>query len=173
VLAAIPLRVPTMASSSLFSLMSCGSYFLVRRRRVVGLGGSARLTRKWSTSVRWQGLIRKRSRICVPHYPNANCGKLVSWPKPYHYASLPMSERFELVGEHGDTSGHLRLAYGTGPDDTMLFVLTLTPGYVARVMENMPPGTQVVTRYAYDNAGDLRAMALREKESGRLILILE
>jgi hypothetical protein len=84
-----------------------------------------------------------------------------------------MSERFELVGEHGDTSGHLRVAHGTGPDDPMLFVLTLTPGYVARVMENMPPGTQVVTRYAYDNAGDLRAMALREKESGRLILILE
>jgi hypothetical protein len=35
-----------------------------------------------------------------------------------------MSERFELVGEHGDTSGHLRLAYGTGPDDPMLFVLS-------------------------------------------------
>jgi hypothetical protein len=25
---------------------------------------------------------------------------------------VPMSERFELVGEHGDASGHLRLAYG-------------------------------------------------------------
>jgi hypothetical protein len=30
-----------------------------------------------------------------------------------------------------------------------------------------------ITRYAYDNAGDLRAMALREKESGRLSLVLE
>jgi hypothetical protein len=30
-----------------------------------------------------------------------------------------------------------------------------------------------LTRYAYDNAGDLRAMALREKESGRLSLVLE
>src|ERR1700722_5205594 len=78
-----------------------------------------------------------------------------------------MSERFELVGQHGDTSGHLRLAYGTDPDDPMLFVLTLTPVYVARVLEKMPPVTsEEITRYAYDNAGDLRAMALREKESG-------
>jgi hypothetical protein len=85
-----------------------------------------------------------------------------------------MSERFELVGEHGDTSGHLRLAYGTDPDDPMLFVLTLTPVYVARVLEKTPPVTsEEIVRYAYDNAGDLRAMALREKESGRLSLVLE
>jgi hypothetical protein len=85
-----------------------------------------------------------------------------------------MSERFELVGEHGDTSGYLRLAYGTGPDDPMLFVLMLPPVYVARVLEKMPAGTlEEVTRYAYDNAGDLRTMALREKDSGRLSLILE
>ena len=56
----------------------------------------------------------------------------------------------------------------------MLFVLTLTPGYVARVMEKMPPVThEEITRYAYDNAGDLGATALREKESGRLSLVLE
>jgi hypothetical protein len=85
-----------------------------------------------------------------------------------------MSERFELIGEQGDISGHLRLAYGAGPDDPMLFVLTLTPGYVARVMEKMAPVThEEITRYAYDNAGDLRAMALREKDSGRLSLVLE
>jgi hypothetical protein len=51
-----------------------------------------------------------------------------------------MSERFELIGEQGDISGHMRLAYVAGPDDPTLFVLTLTPGYVARVMEKMPPG---------------------------------
>jgi hypothetical protein len=85
-----------------------------------------------------------------------------------------MSERFELVGGHGDTSGYLRLAYGTGPDDPMLFVLTLTPVYVARVSRRTPQVTfQEIERYAYDNAGDLRAMALREKESGRLSLVLE
>jgi hypothetical protein len=56
----------------------------------------------------------------------------------------------------------------------MPFVITLTLQYVAREMENMPPGTpEEVTRYAYDNAGDLRAMALREKDSDRLSLVLE
>jgi hypothetical protein len=85
---------------------------------------------------------------------------------------MPVS--FEPVGEHGDTSGYLRLAYGTGPDDPMLFVLTLTPVYVARVSRRPPQGTfQEMERYAYDNAGDLRAMALREKDSGRLSLVLE
>ena len=28
-----------------------------------------------------------------------------------------MSERFELIGDERDISGHLRLAYGCGPDD--------------------------------------------------------
>jgi hypothetical protein len=29
-----------------------------------------------------------------------------------------MSEKFELIGDERDISGHLRLAYGSGPDDT-------------------------------------------------------
>jgi hypothetical protein len=37
-----------------------------------------------------------------------------------------------------------------------------------------PPATfHEIEKYAYDNAGDLRAMALLEKGSGRLNLILE
>jgi hypothetical protein len=85
-----------------------------------------------------------------------------------------MSERFELIGEQADTSGHLRLAYGTGPDDPMLFVLTLTPQYVARAMEKPPPVTfQEIERYAYDHAGDLRTVASREKDSERLSLVPE
>jgi hypothetical protein len=32
-------------------------------------------------------------------YPEANCRKLVSWPKPHPYTGLPMSEAFELVGD--------------------------------------------------------------------------
>jgi hypothetical protein len=85
-----------------------------------------------------------------------------------------MSERFELIGDQGDTSGHLRLAYGSGPDDPTPFVITLTPQYVARVLEKTPPITlQEIERYAYDHAGDLRAMAFREKENGRLSLVLE
>ena len=85
-----------------------------------------------------------------------------------------MSERFELIGDERNISGHLRLAYGSGPDDPMPFVLTLTPQYVARAMGKTPPITfHAIEKYAYDNAGDLRAMALLEKGSGRLNLVLE
>jgi hypothetical protein len=56
----------------------------------------------------------------------------------------------------------------------MLFVLTLTPQFVARAMEKPPPVTfQEIVRYAYDHAGELRAVALRERDSGRLSLALE
>jgi magnesium transporter len=54
-----------------------------------------------------------------------------------------MSERFELVGEQDDTSGHLRLAYGTGPDDPMLLVLTLT--LVMPIDKEMQPHFRDVT----------------------------
>jgi hypothetical protein len=67
-----------------------------------------------------------------------------------------------------------RLAYGCGPDDPMPFIVTLTPQYVARALGKTPPVTfHEIEKYAYDNAGDLRAMALLEKGSGRLNLILE
>jgi hypothetical protein len=40
--------------------------------------------------------------------------------------------------------------------------------------EKPPPVTfQEIVRYAYDHAGDLRAVALRERDSGRLSLVLE
>jgi hypothetical protein len=85
-----------------------------------------------------------------------------------------MSQRFELIGDERDISGNLRLAYGSGPDDPMPFVLTLTSQYVARALGKTPPVTfHEIEKYAYDNAGDLRAMALLEKGSGRLNLVLE
>jgi hypothetical protein len=43
-----------------------------------------------------------------------------------------MPVRFELIGQHGDLSGNVRLQYGSGPHDPQVFVLTLTPQYVAR-----------------------------------------
>jgi hypothetical protein len=52
-----------------------------------------------------------------------------------------MPQRFELIGDERDVSGHLRLAYGSGPDDPMPFVLTLTPQYVARAIGKTPPVT--------------------------------
>ena len=85
-----------------------------------------------------------------------------------------MSERFELIGKQSDISGHLRLTYGSGTDDPLPFVITLTRLYVARALGKMAPiSFNEIERYADDNAGDLRAMALLEKGTGRLNLILE
>jgi hypothetical protein len=84
-----------------------------------------------------------------------------------------MSE-FELLDTAGDISGKLRLIYGSGPTDPAAFVLTLTPQYVARALGKTPPATfHEIEKYADDNAGDLREMAFREKETGRLDLTLE
>jgi hypothetical protein len=49
-----------------------------------------------------------------------------------------MSE-FELLDTAGDTSGKLRLIYGSGPTDPAPFVLTLTPQYVGRASGTTPP----------------------------------
>ena len=81
---------------------------------------------------------------------------------------------FELLDTAGDISGKLRLIYGSGPTDPAPFVLTLTPQYVARALRKTPPATpHEIEKYADDNAGDLREMAFREKETGRLDLTLE
>ena len=85
-----------------------------------------------------------------------------------------MSERFELLDIAGDISGKLRLIYGSGPADPAPFVLTLTPQYVARALGRTPPVSfHEIEKYADGNAGDLRKMALLEKGTGRLNLILE
>ena len=84
------------------------------------------------------------------------------------------SDTFELLERAGDISGKLRLIYGSGPADPAPFILTLTPQYVARVLEKtLPVSFHQIERYADDNAGDLREMALLEKGTGRLDLILE
>ena len=54
-----------------------------------------------------------------------------------------------------------------------LSVITLTRQYVARALGKAAPiSFNAIEKYAYDNAGDLKAMALLEKGSGRLNLIL-
>jgi hypothetical protein len=88
--------------------------------------------------------------------------------------SQPMFEQFNLIGEGGDISGYLRLRYGSGPHDPAPFVLTLTPQYVARALGKTPPVTfPEITRYAHDNAGDLRAKAAFEKGRGFTTMTLE
>jgi hypothetical protein len=80
-----------------------------------------------------------------------------------------MPERFELLDTAADTSGKLRLIYGSAP-----FVLTLTAEYVARSSGKTPPvSLHEIERYADENAGDLREIAYQEKGTGRLDLTLE
>jgi hypothetical protein len=86
----------------------------------------------------------------------------------------PKSERIELVGQQGDLSGNLRLRYGSDPHDSRTFVVTLTPQYVARSLKDgQPVGVVELEKYAYDNAGELRAKAVFGKEFGLVTLVLD
>jgi hypothetical protein len=84
-----------------------------------------------------------------------------------------MLEIFELIGQESDLSGNLRLRYGSGAHNSQIFVLTLTPQYVARSLKDGLPVTVVeLGKYAHDNAGDLRAKAVFGKEFGLTTLTL-
>jgi hypothetical protein len=74
---------------------------------------------------------------------------------------------FDLIGTAGDLGGNFRLRYGTGPDDPIPFILTLTPQYVAREIGKTPPPTfHEVQKYAQQNADKLKAIASFEKGRG-------
>jgi hypothetical protein len=75
--------------------------------------------------------------------------------------------KFELIGSDGLFSGLRHLRYGTGHDDPMPFILTLTPQYVAReIQKTLPVSYLKVQRYAERNADKLKAKAKFEKERG-------
>jgi len=75
--------------------------------------------------------------------------------------------KFELIGSDGLFSGMRHLRYGTGQDDPMPFILTLTPQYVARETQKTVPISYLkVQRYAERNADKLKAKAKFEKERG-------
>ena len=82
---------------------------------------------------------------------------------------LSMSEFVELISSETDPiNGNLRLKYGTGADDPLPFILTLTPSYVAREMQQiMPIPFQDVVDYARRNKERLRILAQSAK-GGRL-----
>jgi hypothetical protein len=83
-------------------------------------------------------------------------------------------ERFELIGQQGDLSGNLRLRYGSSPHDPQSIVVTLTSQYVARSLKDGHPVTFVeLEKYAYNNAGELRAKAVFGKEFGLGTLVLD
>jgi hypothetical protein len=78
-----------------------------------------------------------------------------------------LDPKFELIGSDGLFSGLRHLRYGTGHDDPMPFILTLTPQYVAREMKKKPPVSYLkVQRYAERNADKLKAKAKFERERG-------
>ena len=75
--------------------------------------------------------------------------------------------KFELISSDRLFSGLLDLRYGTGHDDPMPFILTLTPQYVAREVKKKPPVSYLkVQRYAERNADKLKAVAKFEKARG-------
>jgi hypothetical protein len=75
--------------------------------------------------------------------------------------------KFELISSDGLFSGLRHLRYGTGPDDPMPFILTLTSQYVAREMRKRPPVSFLrIQRYAERNADKLKAIAKFEKARG-------
>lgn len=77
-----------------------------------------------------------------------------------------MSERepdFKLIGTpQGDLGGNLLLRYGSGRDDPIPFILTLTPQYVAREIGKTPTFPEI-QKYAEQNADELKAIATFEK----------
>jgi hypothetical protein len=77
-------------------------------------------------------------------------------------------QNFELIGAPvGDLGGLLRLRYGTGPQDPMPFVLTLTQQYVARETGKTPPVSfPEMTKFAEQNALMLEAIARFEWRRG-------
>jgi hypothetical protein len=89
--------------------------------------------------------------------------------------AMSMSKFVELINSESDPiSGNLRLKYGFGAGDPLPFVLTLTPSYVAREMQQIIPiPLQDVVDYARRNKERLRIMAQIAKEQGLSAQVLE
>ena len=77
----------------------------------------------------------------------------------------------QLIGTRMEPSGFFRLSYGTEPRDTMPFILTLTPQYVARAIGKT--SFTDVLEYAEQNADKLKTIATFEKARGFTTVTLE
>ncbi len=81
---------------------------------------------------------------------------------------------FELIAAKGELSGIFRIWYGSGEDDRLPFVLTLTPDYVARALRKPLPVTlEEITAFANKNEDGLKTIARNAKARGRRAEILE
>jgi len=81
---------------------------------------------------------------------------------------------FELIEKKGDLSGLLRIRYGSGVDDPLPFVLTVTPQYVAHAAgKTLPLTHREIQEYADQNAEQLKAIAKNAKDRGYSTQVLE
>jgi hypothetical protein len=81
---------------------------------------------------------------------------------------------FELINSKGEPNGLYRLRYGSGPNDPLPFILTLTPQYVARALgKTLPIMLQDIQEYARQNANTLKMIAQSTKDRGLATLDLE
>ena len=72
----------------------------------------------------------------------------------------------QLIGTRMEPSGFFHLSYGTEPSDTMPFILTLTPEYVARAIGK---SSESFTPRQYQETADLfrsiaRTLGIRPHE---------
>lgn len=87
----------------------------------------------------------------------------------------PMSDtQFELIDKRGKISGRLHLKYGAGMEDSLPFVLILTPAYVANDSgAQLPLTLQQIQEYADRNAEQLKAIARNARDQGLITQVLE
>ena len=75
-----------------------------------------------------------------------------------------LKAELQLIGTRMEPSGFFRLSYGTEPSDTVPFILTLTPQYVAHAIGKV--SFVDIQEYAEQNADKLKAIATFEKARG-------
>jgi len=81
---------------------------------------------------------------------------------------------FKYIAAKGELGGVFRIWYGSGEDDRLPFVLTLTPRYVARALHKPLPITlEQIQTYADKNRDLLMAIARNAKERGRRAVVLD
>ena len=87
------------------------------------------------------------------------CGFLSRQRRKGTACNRAMRTRFEQIGKpEGDPSGVFRISYGSGRDDPMPFVLTVTLPQVARELGRSVSFAEI-SKYVEQNADKLKATA--------------
>jgi hypothetical protein len=75
------------------------------------------------------------------------------------------SKPFILLGKKGQGSG-MQLKYGERPDDPAPFILIVTAAYVAEKTGKPSSNYNDVIQYVETHAGELRAIAIHQRDRG-------